>query len=165
MPSKISLASLSSPRVSQHQIPKHGLIPNTSIQCKQVTIYHGAFTSPDLTASEIESHIRNVGVCVPQWRYTMYSRTHFHLTTHELLVVSSGSARLLFGGEGNPGRVEEEVKKGDAILVPAGVGHRLLEGSDGFEMVGSYAAGADKWDMCYGREGEEDAEIRIRKLG
>lgn len=94
-------------------------------------------------------------MCTPQWRYTMYSQTHFHSTTHELLVVSSGNAKLLFGGEDNPGRVEEKVKKGDVILLPAGVGHRLPEGSDQFEMVGSYPAGADKWDMCYGREGKE----------
>lgn len=50
------------------------------------------------------------------------------------------------------------VGAGDAIVVPAGVGHRLLEDfgeGGGFEMVGSYPKGCN-WDMCYGREGEEE---------
>ncbi|KIP05233.1 hypothetical protein PHLGIDRAFT_25184 [Phlebiopsis gigantea 11061_1 CR5-6] len=148
MSDRASLTPISTLRVSQHTIPKHGFIPNTSVQHIPLTIYHGAFTSPDLTASQVESHIQSVGVCTPQRRYTMYSQTHFHSTTHELLVVSSGNAKLLF--------VEERVKKGDVILIPAGVGHRLPERSDRFEMVDSYPAGADKWDICYGREGVEN---------
>lgn len=65
---------------------------------------------------------------------------------------------------------------GDVIVIPAGVGHRLLkdlssEGNLGkFEMVGSYPRAAKGWDMCYGREpGDDDAETgaeeRIRALG
>ena len=53
--------------------------------------------------------------------------------------------------------------RGDVVVVPAGVGHRLLEDLDGgFEMVGSYPVGCG-WDMCYG--GEEGVEGRIRALG
>ena len=63
--------------------------------------------------------------------------------------------------------MEVEVGRGDVVVVPAGVGHRLLEDlSDGppgggFEMVGSYPVGCG-WDMCYG--GEEGVEERIRGL-
>lgn len=47
------------------------------------------------------------------------------------------------------------VEKGDVIIIPAGVGHRLLDDySSGFEMVGSYPVGKS-WDMCYGKKGEE----------
>ena len=101
----LPITPLASLRVSRHQIPAHGLIPNTSIHGKPLTIYHGAFPSPDLTASQIESHLQSVGVCLPQWRYTMYSTTHFHSTTHELLVISSGHAKLLFGGERSRERI------------------------------------------------------------
>lgn len=51
-----------------------------------------------------------------------------------------------------------EVEKGDVMIVPAGVSHRLIEelGEQySFEMVGSYPRGKD-WDMCYGRSGEEE---------
>lgn len=93
----------------------------------------------------------------------MYDTSHFHSTAHELLVVFKGSARVCFGCEDNPGRVEIDVQKGDAMLLPAGVAHRLLQGRDGFEMIGSYPRGIS-WDMCYGRKGE-DADDRIAALG
>ncbi|KAG8987638.1 hypothetical protein FRB94_001609 [Tulasnella sp. JGI-2019a] len=140
-------ASLSSLRVSRHFIPWHTRIPNTSITQKSLLIYHSAFQKTS-SASAIESHLNKVGVVEPQWRYTMYSTSHFHSTTHEVLAISSGRARLLFGGEGNPKNVEAEVIKGDAIIIPAGVAHRLVEDLEGgFEMVGSYPKGVVKWDM------------------
>ena len=86
----------------------------------------------------------------------MYQTSHFHSTTHEVLCVSSGKAKLCFGGEDNPNRTEAEVEAGDVMIVPAGVAHRLLKDHDGgFEMVGSYPRGK-QWDMCYGKPGEED---------
>lgn len=189
------LAPLSSLRVSKHYIPAHGRhLPNSSITNKPLLIYHSAFatTGPvDRDAGQgaghdvsplaagagavaVESHLSAVGVVAPSWRYTMYSTTHFHSTSHEVLCVTDGRARLCFGGEGNPRRVEPTVRAGDVMIVPAGVAHRLLEdlsgslagdgGQGGFEMVGSYPAGCD-WDMCYGRAGEEDKLRGIEKLG
>jgi uncharacterized protein YjlB len=76
----------------------------------------------------------------------MYSETHFHSTTHEVLAISSGSAKCCFGGEENPGSVEPVLSEGDVVVVPAGVGHRLLEDYGGFQMVGSYPKGHD-WDV------------------
>ena len=96
----------------------------------------------------------------------MYTTTHYHSNTHEVLCVVQGRAKLLFGGEKNPENVEAEVKAGDAIVVPAGVGHRLLEdyGEDGgFQMVGSYPEGCD-WDMCYGKSGEEEKAGAVAKV-
>lgn len=57
------------------------------------------------------------------------------------------------------------VERGDVIVIPAGVGHRLLEDFDGgFEMVGSYPRGKN-WDMCYGKD-EEDHKVKgISELG
>jgi uncharacterized protein YjlB len=50
------------------------------------------------------------------------------------------------------------------IVVPAGVGHRLLEDLDGaFQMVGSYPNGKS-WDMCYGKTGEEEKVKGISDL-
>lgn len=78
----------------------------------------------------------------------MYSFSHFHSTSHEVLGIASGKARLCFGHEENAKRVEEVCEKGDVIVVPAGVSHRLLEDLDGgFSMVGSYPVGCN-WDMC-----------------
>lgn len=141
MAPKLTPNPLSSLRVSKHLIPAHNLIPNTSLQAKPLLIYHSALPST-ASRSAIESHLTSTGVVDPQWRYTMYSTTHFHSTTHEVLCISAGKARLCFGGEDNPGRVEEVVVKGDVVVVPAGMGHRLLEDLEGgFEMVGSYPKG------------------------
>lgn len=151
-------------KVSKHQIPACGLIPNTSVQRYPLMIYRSAFP-PSCSASSIESYISSIAVVVPQWRYTMYSTTHFHSNTHEVLCIAHGSARLCFGGEENPDRVETVVNKGDVIVVPAGVGHRLLDDlEEGFTMVGTYPIG-EQWDMCYGKHGEEKKIEGIQHLG
>ncbi|KAL1860292.1 hypothetical protein Daus18300_009347 [Diaporthe australafricana] len=164
MPSNATPASLSTLRVSKHLIPSHGRLPNSSILQKPLLIYHSVFTNP--SASAVESHLNSVGVVVPQWRYSMYATSHFHSNTHEVLCISSGSARLCFGGQENPERVEPVVQAGDVIVLPAGMAHRLLDDmspASRFEMVGSYPKGYD-WDMCYGKEGEEGKVGGIGKV-
>ncbi|KAG9310243.1 hypothetical protein JVU11DRAFT_9890 [Chiua virens] len=99
---------------------------------------------------------------VSQFRY---STTHFHSTTHEVLCIAAGHANLCFGGEDNPGRIVAEVGKGDVIILPAGVAHRLLQDIDGdFQMVGSYPKGKS-WDIYYGKQDKEDKISRIEDLG
>jgi uncharacterized protein YjlB len=57
-----------------------------------------------------------------------------------------------FGGESNPSKVETTVQKGDVMIIPAGVSHRLLDEFNGdFQMVGSYPHGKNP-DMCYGKK-------------
>ena len=93
------------------------------------------------------------------------SFSHFHSSAHEVLCVIKGKAKLCFGHEDNPERVEPLIGGGDVIVVPAGVSHRLLEDIEGgFEMVGSYPKGRN-WDMCYGKEGEESQVKAIQSLG
>lgn len=95
---------------------------------------------------------------------------HFHSTTHEVLCVVSGAATCCFGGADNPGRVEPTLRRGDVVIVPAGVAHRLVReerpgpGQEQFAMVGAYPVGK-AWDMCYGRRGEEERVAGIRSLG
>lgn len=159
------LTPLQTLTILKHQIPVHGLTPNTSIQHKPLLIYRSAFSPTHTNASQIEQHFAHIGVVTPQWRYTMYSTSHFHSTSHEVLGIAHGKARLCFGHEDNPGRVEEVLCKGDVIVMPAGVAHRLLEDLEGgFEMVGAYPVGC-QWDMCYGKKGEEGKIGGISKLG
>lgn len=94
----------------------------------------------------------------------MYNVSHFHSTSHEVLCIVSGRAKLCFGGEENPGRVETVVGQGVVVVVPAGVAHRLLEELEkDFLMVGSYPIGKD-WDMCYGTAQEEDKIQKIKDM-
>lgn len=128
----------------------------------------------------------------------MYSTAHFHSTSHELLCIVQGSARVCFGGERNErgerneqrvseggkqrtdekgtsenGSVVQVLSNGDAVLIPAGVSHNLLEDlgrdqdsgkQEDFLMVGSYPKGCS-WDMCYGKPDEEEKVKRIKTLG
>ncbi|OWZ62233.1 hypothetical protein AYX14_05636 [Cryptococcus neoformans] len=154
-------------RVVTHQIPAYGAFPNTSLQHYPFLIYYSAYPST-LTVDQIEDHLLSVGVVKPSWRSPMSSIHHYHSTTQEAMVVTSGSARLCFGGppeEGNNGRLEVEVKKGDVMIVPAGVSHGMLENRGGFEMLGGYPIGAEDWDFCVGKEEEKgEAWERIKGL-
>src|SRR5262249_41803547 len=74
-------------------------------------------------------------------RDSMYPHNHFHSKTHEVLGVARGRALMCFGGqyEGE----EISVEAGDVILIPAGVGHSLLEGTDDLLIVGAYPPTGD----------------------
>jgi uncharacterized protein YjlB len=168
----MSLRPVSEIRITQYLIPAWDGIPNTSIQNKPLLIYHGVWNrspsscgSTSIPATELASHLESVGAVVPQWQYTMYRESHFHSTTHELLAVLCGRARIRFGGEDNPARIDPVVEAGDVMIVPAGVAHRLLEDQSGgaFKMLGCYPPGRE-WDMCSGDDGEEDKVANIAQL-
>lgn len=154
----LDLTPLPSLTYTTHQIPSSTSpsFPNNPLPSPPLIIYHAAYPT-NTSPSTIEAHLR-LNTLIPQWRYTMYTTSHYHSTTHEILCVFSGHARILFGGEKNPGALEVELRAGDACVVPAGVAHRLVEDVDGgFEMVGAYPKGC-AWDMCYADEGEEVLE-------
>ncbi|KAI1750660.1 RmlC-like cupin domain-containing protein [Xylaria castorea] len=149
-------------KVLKHQIPACNMIPNTSIQRKPLLIYESVF--PNATAFKIESLLSDTGVVTPQWRATMYAMSHFHSMSHKVLSVTNGKATICFGYEDNPGRIMRDIEKGDLIIIPAGVAHRLyaiLE--EGFEMDGSYSKGYN-CDTCYGIPDEGWKIERIKEL-
>jgi uncharacterized protein YjlB len=84
------------------------------------------------------------------WKNGVYPFHHYHSTSHEVLGVYRGSASLRLGGEG--GRTIE-VKAGDVIVIPAGVGHKNLGSSADFGVVGAYPDGRE-WDLLTGKPGE-----------
>lgn len=73
-----------------------------------------------------------------QWRYQIFTFTHYHSNTHELLGVSQGQAQVQLGGGTGP---TARVQKGDVILIPAGVGHKQLSASADFQVLGAYPLG------------------------
>ncbi|WP_092875488.1 hypothetical protein [Izhakiella capsodis] len=75
---------------------------------------------------------------LPCGRYPLHPYTHFHPNTHEVLGICAGWAELLFGGDN--GRMMT-VHAGDAVLIPAGVGHKQVAASDDFFAVVAYPCG------------------------
>jgi len=122
-----------------------GTIPNSWLP---VLLYRGAVSDPERLDAIFASHGWTNG-----WRGSIYPYHHYHAATHEVLGVVAGWATVKLGGE--RGSLVDLIA-GDVVVIPAGVGHRLLAGSDDFEVVGAYPNGADI-DMLTGRRGERPA--------
>ncbi len=91
------------------------------------------------------------------WRNGIFPFHHYHSSAHEVLGIARGSADVRFGGEDGE---TLSVKAGDAVLIPAGVGHKRLSGSPDLLVIGAYPPGQHA-DLM--REGAEDKSgIRAR---
>jgi len=95
------------------------------------------------------------------WRNGIYPFHHYHSTSHEVLGVYRGSVTVRLGGEQGK---DFDVRAGDVIVIPAGVGHKNLGHSEDFGVVGAYPDGRD-WDLLTGKPGERpQADKNIASL-
>lgn len=95
------------------------------------------------------------------WLDIIQSKDHYHSTTHEVLGICKGEVSLKIGGAG--GEIFY-LKAGDAIIIPAGVGHFSIDHSSEYLVAGGYPEGKD-WDMIYNEiEKYETAKQRISLL-
>jgi uncharacterized protein YjlB len=90
------------------------------------------------------------------WRNGIYTYHHYHSTAHEVLGVYVGEAKVQLGGEKG---IVQDVRVGDVIIIPAGVGHINLGASHDFGVVGAYPEGQD-YDMCYGKPEERPRAVK-----
>ncbi|WP_315764369.1 cupin domain-containing protein [Sphingomonas sp. Y38-1Y] len=130
--------------------PRGGIPNNPALP---VRLYRAALHDPDL-ASAFEARFGTNG-WPPAWRDGVFDYHHYHSTAHEVLGCYAGRATLTVGG---PGGEAIDIAAGDAILLPAGTGHKCERASDDFAIVGAYPAGQD-WDIV--TEAADDA-IRAR---
>jgi len=136
------------PDVSTYHFADDGTIPNNPVL--PLLVYAGALRLPaDDPAAGAEA-VFAANHWGRRWRDGVYPYHHFHSTAHEALAVCAGEARLQLGGERG---VSLAVTPGDVLVLPAGCGHKKLESSEDFLVVGAYPHGQD-WDLCYGRSGE-----------
>lgn len=92
------------------------------------------------------------------WRDGIFPFHHYHSTAHEALGIAGGAAEVRFGGEA--GRTLH-VKAGDAVLIPAGVGHKRLSSGTDLLVIGAYPAGQRADLMREGAEGKPGIRARI----
>ena len=91
------------------------------------------------------------------WRNGIFPFHHYHSTAHEVLGIAAGEAEVRFGGENGETLT---VRAGDAVLIPAGVGHKRLSATPDLLVIGAYPGG-QRADLM--REGAEDKDgIRRR---
>jgi len=124
-------------------LPPNGWVPNNSRL--PVLVYRDVLdqTTPNHLASELETRFRGNG-WPPAWRGGIFAYHHYHSTSHELLAVYAGFARLMLGG---PNAHELKVAPGDAIILPAGTGHCQITASNDFAVVGAYPPGQQIFDI------------------
>ncbi|CAF0697844.1 cupin domain-containing protein [Candidatus Methylacidithermus pantelleriae] len=84
------------------------------------------------------------------WINGVYPFDHFHSTTHEVLAVIAGEARLRLGG---PAGKSFLCETGDVLVLPAGVAHAYIHGTRDFRVLGAYPEGRS-WDLRLGDPGE-----------
>jgi uncharacterized protein YjlB len=147
------------PRAIAYRIAETPAFPNNP--SLPLLIYPGALPATEpRPAAAFEARFR-ANRWGSWWCNGIYDIHHYHSTAHEVLGVCGGSARVAFGGEDG---VVLEVHAGDVVVIPAGVAHRNLGETRGFEVVGAYPEG-QRWDMNTGRPGERPAaDERIARV-
>lgn len=135
-----------------------GLIPNSKYP---LIIYKNAFSETGTKAgSWLEKHFGSNNWS-NSWRNGVFSYHHYHSISHEVLGIYDGSATLLLGGENGQ---KLKVKAGDIIVIPAGVGHKNLESTSDFKVIGAYPDGMD-YDILRGKKEErKQADENISKV-
>jgi uncharacterized protein YjlB len=131
------------PEIEGHALNDDGLIPNNKrlplIVYRQALALDGASNDP---ARAFEALFRSNG-WGNAWVDGIYDFHHYHSTAHEALGLAEGRAVVQVGGPHGP---VVELEPGDAVVIPAGVGHCLLDGAN-LVVVGAYPEGQD-WDLC-----------------
>jgi uncharacterized protein YjlB len=94
------------------------------------------------------------------WRDTVYDFVHYHSQIHEVMGVARGNGKIECGGI--KGRVLT-VRAGDVVILPAGTGHRLIDSSRNFQVVGAYPK-EGIYDECADSRERPDAIKRIAKV-
>jgi uncharacterized protein YjlB len=143
-------------RVELYNLKDDGRMPNNT--ALPAMVYHGALRPAEDGGDDDPARIFEETFAANGWRGSwrdgIFPYHHYHSTSHEVLGIARGEARVRLGGEGG---VTTEVKAGDVIVIPAGVGHRNLGASPDFLVVGAYPEGQEDYDLCRGRDHDERA--------
>ena len=95
------------------------------------------------------------------WRSGIYTFNHYHSISHEVIAVIKGQAVILLGGENGK---KVLLRKGDVMVIPAGVAHMNLGKERDIICIGGYPWGRD-YDMNYGKDDEHPlVDENIRKV-
>jgi uncharacterized protein YjlB len=129
-------------QIEPHVLDDDGMVPNNPRM--PLLVYRGAFDTSGLTGAEaaIEAHFASHG-WRNAWVNGIYDFHHYHATAHEVLGIARGHAEVQFGGPNGP---VVRVSAGDAVMIPADIGHCRKSGSDDLSVVGAYPDGVD-WDL------------------
>lgn len=109
------------------------------------------------SAQEVQATVRRNG-WGGAWLYGMFPYHHYHSNAHEALICVGGEADLQLGGESGE-RVT--VRRGDALVLPAGTGHKCLSASGDFLVCGCYPPGQENPDLKRENDPRDGVDARI----
>lgn len=124
-----------------------GKIPNSKFP---LLVYKNAFTERSLKGAAWLEERFEKNKWTNSWRNGVFTYHHYHSISHEVLGVYAGDALLHMGGENGE---KIKVSAGDILVIPAGIGHKKLESSPDFAVVGAYPDGRD-YDILRGEPGD-----------
>jgi uncharacterized protein YjlB len=133
--------------IELYRLADDGVIPNNA--ALPLIVYRSALPPFGDVAEKFETLFARNGWS-GGWRAGIFAYHHYHSTAHEVLGIASGQARVRFGGDGGE---SVEVRAGDVVVVPAGVGHRRESASADLVVIGAYPEGR-RPDLNTGRSGE-----------
>jgi uncharacterized protein YjlB len=147
----VATTSPPSAPVDQYLFRDDGKIPNN--RDLPLLVYRGVLdVAADDPASDCEklfARHRWTGA----WRDGIYDYDHFHATAHEVLGIVCGEVRVRFGGIDG---LIVEVRAGDVVVIPAGVGHRNMGASPDLLVIGAYPDGGGAPEICTGTRRQHD---------
>ncbi|MEZ5844716.1 MAG: cupin domain-containing protein [Hyphomicrobiaceae bacterium] len=127
--------------IETHLLPDDGLVPNNP---RLPLIVMAGVVGPDQRGAAAIIARLGANGWRGAWVNGIYPFHHFHARAHEVLVVARGTARVQFGGASGP---VVDLAAGDAVVIPAGVGHCRRAASADLSVVGAYPAGQEDWDL------------------
>jgi uncharacterized protein YjlB len=134
--------------VREYSFEDDGSIPNNPTL--PLLVYPQALAEREWEPSRLKELLAGNG-WGGAWVDGVFPYHHYHSTSHEVLCVVGGWARITFGG---PEGETIEVGAGDVVVIPAGVGHCREGSGGGFSVVGAYPKGQESYDLRTGEEGE-----------
>lgn len=136
-----------------------GIFPNN--RELPVLIYRNVLRLPEFFPALFVRNLFAANHWYNSWKDGVFTEHHYHSTTHEVLGFYAGKTRLLLGGDSG---IMLRVKKGDVIIIPAGVAHKNLGRKHDIGCIGAYPDGRD-YDLNYGLPGERpDTDYAIKKV-
>lgn len=136
---------------SVYHFKDDGTIPNNPDL--PVILYPGALRGEEQTTETIfnKHNWRN------SWTGGVFPYHHYHSNSHEVLGVIKGSVKLHIGGKKG---IILTASAGDILVLPAGTGHKKLQSSPDFQVVGAYPNGISYNTHTGGAEGEHPQVLR-----
>ncbi len=133
--------------IELYRLADDGVIPNNA--ALPLIVYRGALPPSGDVARQFETLFARNGWS-GGWRNGIFPYHHYHSNAHEVLGIASGQARVRFGGDNGE---SVDVRQGDVVVVPAGIGHKRESASADLVVVGAYPEGRGP-DLNTGKSGE-----------